>query len=231
MSRNERTSFPDTALLDDAYTLSSDLSEKKKRKRGLTRLSTMATGERKVKSKISVQNAEQKVALESGLTSSQMEQTLEIARKIFFKEADGWAQLIAEVILKRYKYHSVSLSDTSQFETSSHKIVNAIRCGSRLDAWTRLLVHFLHLKSSPSAYPYLLSQCETIQKEIVAVQAFKGKTDDDDGPLCVICLARPRTHLIIPCGHFAYCATCTQSLEECGICRMKSEGWVRVFVS
>lgn len=43
-----------------------------------------------------------------------------------------------------------------------------------------------------------------------------GGEDDDDGVLCVVCMANKRNILIEPCGHLVLCGTCYKELKHMG---------------
>jgi hypothetical protein len=51
----------------------------------------------------------------------------------------------------------------------------------------------------------------------------------EDSGLCRICLDRPRRVLLLPCGHFHFCAECATALRECPICRRAVESSQTVF--
>lgn len=47
---------------------------------------------------------------------------------------------------------------------------------------------------------------------------------------CVICLQDPVSHVIVPCGHLALCAECSQlSLKKCPMCNQGAEKVMKVF--
>ena len=47
--------------------------------------------------------------------------------------------------------------------------------------------------------------------------------------LCVICLAKDKNVLFLPCAHLAACLECSLSLKMCPICRSKIQATVRTF--
>ena len=66
--------------------------------------------------------------------------------------------------------------------------------------------------------------------------------EDEDENLCVICLDRPKTYLLFPCGHRCVCEECRLCFEpgatlmpgqkrilECPKCRDKVSKTVRVW--
>jgi len=50
--------------------------------------------------------------------------------------------------------------------------------------------------------------------------------EDQTSPDCTICMESPKTTIIIPCGHFYTCATCTEKIQKCPICRCHITGRV-----
>jgi len=53
---------------------------------------------------------------------------------------------------------------------------------------------------------------------------------------CVICLEKPRSHVFVPCGHYATCGTCaTVSLQRdgnrCPMCRQPVEKAIKIYFS
>jgi len=51
------------------------------------------------------------------------------------------------------------------------------------------------------------------------------------GPLCIICIDKPATHICIPCGHLCACGSCLQRLQACPLCRSHIAGVVKVFLA
>lgn len=69
-----------------------------------------------------------------------------------------------------------------------------------------------------------------------------NNVDDDDGVnnnnnnedkgLCVVCLAEPQTHVIVPCGHKCLCESCApaiQKMNKCPICQSPLQTIIKVF--
>lgn len=46
---------------------------------------------------------------------------------------------------------------------------------------------------------------------------------------CVVCMATPPSHVLIPCGHLCLCMACSVALEQCPICRAHVRSTMRVF--
>ena len=53
---------------------------------------------------------------------------------------------------------------------------------------------------------------------------------DDDDPSCVVCLARPRAVVLLPCRHLSLCALCAAGVSTCPMCRGAVEETMAVFV-
>ena len=54
----------------------------------------------------------------------------------------------------------------------------------------------------------------------------------EDGNVCVVCLAAPKTHLMAPCGHKCVCAECSKLFSDkviCPVCRAPIQCVVQVF--
>eukprot|EP00277_Geminigera_cryophila_P028781 CAMPEP_0179472912 /NCGR_PEP_ID=MMETSP0799-20121207/52799_1 /TAXON_ID=46947 /ORGANISM="Geminigera cryophila, Strain CCMP2564" /LENGTH=471 /DNA_ID=CAMNT_0021281311 /DNA_START=159 /DNA_END=1575 /DNA_ORIENTATION=+ len=47
---------------------------------------------------------------------------------------------------------------------------------------------------------------------------------------CVVCLVEARSHLLRPCGHVCVCEMCSQSVEECPLCRAPITEAIRAFL-
>jgi len=55
-----------------------------------------------------------------------------------------------------------------------------------------------------------------------------GQTKDDD--TCCVCLASKKSVVLLPCRHLCLCVTCSKTLVECPLCRVKIENRVQAFV-
>lgn len=53
-------------------------------------------------------------------------------------------------------------------------------------------------------------------------------SEEDD--TCVVCLDQKRTHIVIPCGHVAYCGTCVEVIKKCGLCQAEVQGRYKAFL-
>ena len=57
-----------------------------------------------------------------------------------------------------------------------------------------------------------------------------GETPDEDSTLCVVCLSAPKDTVLVPCGHFCSCNSCSGALTACPMCRQQIQYRQRVFV-
>ena len=48
---------------------------------------------------------------------------------------------------------------------------------------------------------------------------------------CIVCMARPKSHLAAPCGHLCSCSFCADKMNKCPICRQPVAMWVKVHVA
>jgi len=44
---------------------------------------------------------------------------------------------------------------------------------------------------------------------------------------CIVCMANPKTHLAVPCGHHCACDFCADQMNQCPYCREPVNLWVR----
>jgi len=47
----------------------------------------------------------------------------------------------------------------------------------------------------------------------------EAKKQEKPGDLCAVCMEKPATIAMVPCGHLCCCADCSQRLETCPVCR------------
>ena len=47
---------------------------------------------------------------------------------------------------------------------------------------------------------------------------------------CIVCMARPKTHLAVPCAHQCACGTCAAQMQLCPYCRAPVQAWFEVRV-
>ena len=44
---------------------------------------------------------------------------------------------------------------------------------------------------------------------------------------CIVCMAHPKTHLAVPCGHQCACGTCAERMQQCPYCRVQVQLWIQ----
>ena len=44
---------------------------------------------------------------------------------------------------------------------------------------------------------------------------------------CIVCMAHPKSHLAVPCGHQSVCGICAQRMQDCPYCRAPVQQWVK----
>ena len=47
---------------------------------------------------------------------------------------------------------------------------------------------------------------------------------------CIVCMARPKSHVAVPCGHQCVCAVCAERMQDCPYCRAPAQQWVHARV-
>ena len=43
---------------------------------------------------------------------------------------------------------------------------------------------------------------------------------------CIVCMARPKTHLAVPCAHQCACGPCAEQMQLCPYCRAPVQLWL-----
>lgn len=64
---------------------------------------------------------------------------------------------------------------------------------------------------------YGIKYSETQEIDLTKLKIFEDSGSDD----CAICMVEAKSMIIVPCGHFYTCKTCTGCLKNCPICRTK----------
>mmetsp|Transcript_88148 Transcript_88148/g.221898 ORF Transcript_88148/g.221898 Transcript_88148/m.221898 type:complete len:558 (+) Transcript_88148:54-1727(+) len=62
--------------------------------------------------------------------------------------------------------------------------------------------------------------------------------DDEDDNICIVCMAEPKSHAFIPCGHRCVCMNCSAGILEarrqtsvaCPMCRAPTTGSIQIFM-
>lgn len=68
---------------------------------------------------------------------------------------------------------------------------------------------------------------QIIGKEISDVAA--KTTDESNRHICVVCMVGARNMVFMPCSHFVTCKLCSETLQECPMCRNPLMGKLEVF--
>lgn len=101
-------------------------------------------------------------------------------------------------------------------QTDVHDITDTF-----MTKWNRQFVSDTLTDRSSSHASSMMSSCETHDSE----------KDANHIDLCVICFTNKRTHLLIPCGHYAYCQSCVDKLSnKCALCCKHIESTQCVYI-
>ena len=73
----------------------------------------------------------------------------------------------------------------------------------------------------------VVAQDAALEAEVAALKK-QVKAIKEDALSCVVCMDRPRTHMVEPCNHFCLCTTCRAA--QCPLCREPTQRLVRVFM-
>lgn len=74
----------------------------------------------------------------------------------------------------------------------------------------------------------LRDQVESMQRELVR-QREELNASRREGH-CIVCMAEVASHVVVPCGHLAYCQECSSlASSRCPLCRQRAEHIIRVF--
>lgn len=91
-----------------------------------------------------------------------------------------------------------------------------------------------HLRASSGA---VLPLADAVAKRWRKQQAALGEARAERAALdsCTICLAARRDSVLLPCGHFAFCAACATRLvdmeESCPLCRERPVDTQTIYLS
>ena len=47
---------------------------------------------------------------------------------------------------------------------------------------------------------------------------------------CIVCMARPKSHIAVPCGHQCVCGVCAERMQDCPYCRAPVQQWMHARV-
>ena len=78
----------------------------------------------------------------------------------------------------------------------------------------------------PSAQPVLtLADAGDITGRIpVPESTIGGETT------CIVCMAHPKSHIAVPCGHLCACGICAERMQDCPYCRAPVQQWMHARV-
>ena len=70
---------------------------------------------------------------------------------------------------------------------------------------------------------------------LAEVRDITGRHDVPESSLggtttCIVCMALPKSHLAVPCGHQSICGTCARRMQLCPYCRAPVREWVQLRV-
>jgi hypothetical protein len=47
---------------------------------------------------------------------------------------------------------------------------------------------------------------------------------------CIVCMAHPKSHIAVPCGHLCVCGICAERMQDCPYCRASVQQWMHARV-
>ena len=47
---------------------------------------------------------------------------------------------------------------------------------------------------------------------------------------CIVCMAHPKSHIAVPCGHLCACSICAERMQDCPYCRAPVQQWMHARV-
>lgn len=86
-------------------------------------------------------------------------------------------------------------------------------------------------KQRPADRPTFRDLKFEIQDALGLVVAAESMAQKEEEGLCVVCLERPATFALLPCGHLCACQVDAPTLDQCPICRAAVQTRNRIFVS
>jgi cellular nucleic acid-binding protein len=85
-------------------------------------------------------------------------------------------------------------------------------------------------KSDSCSNPKKCYNCGNLGHISTNCKEQKEQLDGDiDEKLCIICMDKNKEYIVVPCGHFKYCAECVKKINTCSTCRGKIDSYVKVF--
>lgn len=64
---------------------------------------------------------------------------------------------------------------------------------------------------------------------LIVTDQVEPVVDEEDENLCVVCLEKPISHVLIPCGHMCVCEDCAGKLHECPLDRRVIDSVTKVY--
>mmetsp|Transcript_32975 Transcript_32975/g.77058 ORF Transcript_32975/g.77058 Transcript_32975/m.77058 type:complete len:185 (-) Transcript_32975:1246-1800(-) len=114
--------------------------------------------------------------------------------------------------------------DTGSSAAALHRALEAaLREGWRQRSLISLTLDQAAASSQQPAFSPLYSQS--------AERAAKDGSGSGRDSECVVCLAAPADHVLVPCGHNCVCEDCCGIISSCPICRAAVERTLRVFTN
>ena len=65
---------------------------------------------------------------------------------------------------------------------------------------------------SPMAMPATSPRARRSRRVAVPESTIGGETT------CIVCMARPKSHIAVPCGHLCVCGVCAERMQDCPYC-------------
>lgn len=75
----------------------------------------------------------------------------------------------------------------------------------------------------------IVANRENANLKTMALLVQENQVETDESNQCVICLSAAATHVAVPCGHMAFCASCRGQQNICAVCRAPVQRIIRVF--
>ena len=83
---------------------------------------------------------------------------------------------------------------------------------------------------APSIEPVAAAVCSLKDAGDVTGRGVPESTQGGE-TTCIVCFKGDKTHIAVPCGHWALCGPCSAKLDVCPICRAKAQLWMQVHIA
>lgn len=101
---------------------------------------------------------------------------------------------------------------------------------ARLQSWGHFaLIAKLGLDQTFNLHAWTEPRVENKKNVQITQPSVGGNSQPDDETNCVICLERKREIAFLPCGHRCCCPTCSDSIQQCPMCRTLFTSKVKIF--